>query len=108
MLSYPNITYTITDTDGHDVGKYLPMATGLFKIDFYINMSATKQEPIYAFDDQLLVKIFDNNVNLVKKDDGYYLYTIKEGTCQLGIYYGDYFLKSEIIAYGDWFKSNVS
>ncbi len=106
MLTYPNITYKITDLNGDDVGKYLPIETGLFKIDIYINISTTKQEPIYAFDDQLSIKIFDNNINLVKKEDGYYLYTIREGTCQIGIYYKEYFLKSEIVAYGNWFKQN--
>ena len=71
MLTYPNITYKITDLNGDDVGKYLPIETGLFKIDIYINISTTKQEPIYAFDDQLSIKIFDNNINLVKKEDGF-------------------------------------
>ncbi len=107
-MNYPSISYKITDSNENDVSKFLPIESKIFKIDFSLWTSSTHYEPILHDDIKLIVKTFDNNVNLLHKEDGYYLSVLREGTCQIGVYYGDTFVKIEVLVYGNWFKNNYA
>lgn len=107
-MNYPYIKYKIIDLNNTPVGKFLPIESNVFKIDFSIINSETHSEPLLHDDPKLIVKAFDNNINLIHKSDGYYISALREGTSQLGVYYGDTFVKFEVLVYGNWFKNNYS
>jgi len=64
-MNYPYISYKIIDSNENPVGKFLPIESTIFKIDFTLWSSLTHSEPILHNDDQLIVKVFDNNINLM-------------------------------------------
>lgn len=107
---YPYLKINILQ-NGVDVGKFVNVENEYVELQVILQTSSSTFSILNPIDSKLSIKVLDTNVNFRATDGFGILIPVREGSCQIGIYYtlsngNTIYLKEELVVYESFFKDN--